>query len=104
MPFTESHPENPLLHTQPTTYHILLPSLLALAPSLIHLTYGVYQVALAATQVTMYLYSRLYPSYGSSPGFSHVSSRAQGLRIYSKPPNLYSLFLLTTVFSLASGR
>ena len=55
----------------------------------------------AATQVTMYSYSRLDPTPGSSPGCSCVSSRAQGLRRNYKSPNSHILSLLVTVVSLS---
>ena len=76
--FTKSHLANHLPHSQPNTHTIFLPTLLPLPPSLIHLTHGLYQAALAATQVTLYLPSRLDPNSGSSPRCIRVSSRAQG--------------------------
>ena len=45
----------------------------------------------ATTRVTLHSYSRMDPTPGSSPGCSRVSSRAQGLRRYYKPPNSHSL-------------
>ena len=58
----------------------------------------------AATQVTLYLYSRLDSTPRSSPGCSHISSRAQGLRRYYKPANSHSFSILVTVVGLTSIR
>ena len=85
---------NQITHTQLTTHHILPPSLLVIAPTLLYLTHGLYQDALAATRVTLYLYSRLDTTSGSSIGCSSVSSSAKGLRRYSYPANSHSLSYL----------
>ena len=99
-PFTKSHQKNSLPHTQPTTHHILSPSLLALDAPLLHITHGLYQAALAATRVTLYLYSILDTTSRSSPGCSRVSSRAQGLRrdYYSENSHILSyLFIAASI-------
>ena len=45
-PFSNYIPTHPLPHTHPTTHINLPPSLLPLAPPLLHLTHGLYQAAL----------------------------------------------------------
>ena len=90
-PFQNSISANPLAHTQSTTNSNLPPSVLPLAPHLLHITHGLYQATSVATQVTLYSSSRLDPTSGSSPRCSCASSRVQGLRRYSNPTNSHSL-------------
>ena len=60
---------------------------------------------LAATQVTLYLSSRLDPTYGTSPGCSRVSSHVQGLRRNSYPSKSHSISsLFQCIHHLASVR
>ena len=66
--FTYSYQENILQHNQSTT-HLNFSSIhILLAPSRLRLTHGLYQAAFAAPRVTLYLYSRLDPTFGSSTG------------------------------------
>ena len=66
--FMFSHQENIHPRTQPTTHLTFPPRLLPLTPYRLRLTHGLYQAVFAAPWVTMYLYSRLDPTSGSSPG------------------------------------
>ena len=93
-PFQNSITTTPLRHTQPTTHRNLSPSLLPIAPPLLHITNGPYQATSVATRVTLYSSSRLDTTYRASTGCSSASSRAQGLRRDSNPPNSHSLSLI----------
>ena len=89
-PFTNSQPMNPNPHTQPITHYILSPPLLVLDPPLFHLTHGLYQVALAATWITLYLPSSLDTNSRSSTVCIFVSSRVQGLEDIFTPYRVYN--------------
>ena len=52
--FRKPYQRNPLPQTQSTTHTLHQPSLLPLAPPLLHLTHGIYQTKLVATPVTLY--------------------------------------------------
>ena len=97
--FKKPYPLKPLPNNRPTTHQVHLPSLLALAPPLLHLTHGIYQATLMPTRVTLYSYSRVDPTSRSSPWCSQVSSHAKGLRRDYKPANSHSLSLFFTVAS-----
>ena len=103
--FQNSTPTNPLPHTQPTIHSNLPPLLLPLTPPLLHITHGLYQATSVATRVTLYFPSSLDPTSGSIPRCSRASSRAQGLRRYSKLPNSHILSsLFYCIQHLASVR
>ena len=77
----------PILITHHLSFHLPHPY------SISHIGYTM--TPWAATQVKLQLYSSLDPTPGSSPVFSHVYSRVQGLRRNSKPSNSHSLLCLS---------
>ena len=97
--FAFSHKENIHPHTQPTTHLTFQPKLLPLTPPRLCLTHGLYQAIFAASWDTLYSYSRLDPTSGSSPGCqSRIQSWIQlcaGVRKRFLPPqHLHTLIFV----------
>ena len=94
-PVSNSIPSHHLPHTHPITHTNHPPSLLPLAPPLLHITHGMYQAALGGHTGYTALVFKAVPTSGSLPWCIRVSSFMQRLRRYYKPPNSHSLLSLS---------